>query len=101
VSGDSPCDRFERGNTALSEAAYMHDGTVATLSDAIDHYAAGGRTITSGANAGVGSANPYKSALIGGFTITADEKSDLIAFLRSLTDSTFLTDPRFSNPWIK
>ena len=80
---------------------YMHDGTVATLSDAIDHYAAGGRTITSGANAGVGSANPHKSALIGGFTITADEKSDLIAFLRSLTDSTFLTDPRFSNPWIK
>jgi len=79
---------------------YMHDGTVATLSDAIDHYAAGGRTITSGVNAGVGSANPYKSALIGGFTITDAEKSDLIAFLRSLTDSTFLTDPRFSNPWI-
>jgi len=79
---------------------YMHDGTVATLSDAIDHYAAGGRTITSGANAGVGSANPYKSALVGGFTVSAEEKSDLIAFLRSLTDSTFLTDPRFSNPWI-
>jgi len=79
---------------------YMHDGTVATLSDAIDHYAAGGRTITSGANAGVGSANPFKSALVGGFTVSAEEKSDLIAFLRSLTDSTFLTDPRFSNPWI-
>jgi len=79
---------------------YMHDGTVATLSDVIDHYAAGGRTITSGANAGVGNANPYKSALVAGFTITAGEKSDLIAFLRSLTDSTFLTDPRFSNPWI-
>ena len=79
---------------------YMHDGTVATLSDAIDHYAAGGRTITGGANAGVGSANPFKSALIGGFTITAAEKSDLVAFLRSLTDSTFLTDLRFSNPWI-
>ena len=79
---------------------YMHDGTVATLSDVIDHYAAGGRTISSGANAGVGSANPYKSALVGGFTITAGEKSDLIAFLRSLTDSTFLTAPRFSNPWI-
>jgi cytochrome c peroxidase len=79
---------------------YMHDGTVATLSDVIDHYAAGGRTISGGANAGVGSANPYKSALVGGFTITGGEKSDLIAFLRSLTDSTFLTDPRFSNPWI-
>jgi cytochrome c peroxidase len=79
---------------------YMHDGTVATLSDAIDHYAAGGRTITSGTNAGVGSANPYKSPLVGGFTISDAEKSDLIAFLRSLTDSTFLTNPRFTNPWI-
>ena len=79
---------------------YMHDGTVATLSDVIDHYAAGGRTLTTGANAGTGSANPFKSALITGFTITASEKSDVIAFLRSLTDSTFLTTPRLSNPWI-
>ena len=79
---------------------YMHDGTVATLSDVIDHYAAGGRTIASGANPGVGSANPHKSALVGGFTISAAEKADLIAFLRSLTDSTFLTNPRLSNPWI-
>jgi cytochrome c peroxidase len=79
---------------------YMHDGTVATLSDVIDHYAAGGRTIASGSNTGVGSANPYKSALVGGFTISAAEKADLIAFLRSLTDSAFLTTPRLSNPWI-
>jgi cytochrome c peroxidase len=78
----------------------MHDGTVATLSDVVDHYAAGGRTIVSGANAGVGSANPNKSTLIGGFPITTAEKSDLIAFLRSLTDSTFLTTARLSNPWI-
>jgi cytochrome c peroxidase len=79
---------------------YMHDGTVATLADVVDHYAAGGRTIASGANAGVGSANPNKSTLIGGFTITTAEKSDLIAFLRSLTDSTFLTTARLSNPCI-
>ena len=79
---------------------YMHDGTVATLSDVIDHYAAGGRTITGGSNPGVGNANPNKSALVAGFTITAAEKADLIAFLRSLTDSTFLTTPRLSNPWI-
>ena len=79
---------------------YMHDGTVATLSDVIDHYAAGGRTIAGGSNAGVGSTNPYKSPRVGGFTISAGEKADLIAFLRSLTDSTFLTNPRLSNPWI-
>ena len=79
---------------------YMHDGTVATLSDVIDHYAAGGRTLGGGSNSGNGSTNPLKSALVGGFTITAAEKQDLIAFLRSLTDSTFLTTPRLSNPWI-
>ncbi len=79
---------------------YMHDGTVATLSNVIDHYAAAGRTIATGSNTGVGSANPYKSALVGGFTISAAEKADLIAFLRSLTDSAFLTNPRLSNPWI-
>jgi len=79
---------------------YMHDGTVATLSDVIDHYAAGGRTIAADPNKGVGSANPFKSALVGGFTISATEKSDVIAFLRSLTDSSFLTNPRLSNPWI-
>ena len=79
---------------------YMHDGTVATLSDVIDHYAAGGRTISSDPNRGVGSSNPYKNPLVGGFAISAAEKADLVAFLRSLTDSSFLTNPRLSNPWI-
>ena len=43
-------------------APYMHDGSVATLEEVIDHYAAGGRTITAGPNAGVGNDNPNKSA---------------------------------------
>jgi cytochrome c peroxidase len=79
---------------------YMHDGSLSTLDDVIDHYAAGGRTLTAGPNPGDGSRNPYKSPLVAGFAITAGEKGDLVAFLRSLTDSTFLTDPRLSNPWI-
>ena len=45
-------------------APYMHDGSVATLEDAIDHYAAGGRTIRDGANRGVGRDNPLKSPTI-------------------------------------
>ena len=79
---------------------YMHDGTLATLGDVIDHYAAGGRTIATGPSAGVGSSNPYKSPLVSGFAMTAGERADLIFFLRSLTDSSFMTDPRLSNPWI-
>jgi cytochrome c peroxidase len=85
-------------NIALT-APYMHDGSVATLEDAIDHYAAGGRTIASGALQGVGRDNPNKSPVIRGFAITAAQKADLVEFLRTLTDQALIQDPRFSNPW--
>lgn len=80
-------------------APYMHDGSVATLEDAIDHYAAGGRTVLTGAHAGVGSESPYKSPLVRPFTLTTEEKDDVVAFLRSLTDTTFVNDPRFGDPF--
>ena len=79
-------------------APYMHDGSVATLADAIEHYAAGGRTIGLGPNMGVGHDNPNKSDAIRGFTLTPDQKSDLLAFLDTLTDQALLHDPRFANP---
>jgi cytochrome c peroxidase len=78
---------------------YMHDGSIATLEGVLDHYAAGGRTIESGPYAGIGRDNPNKDALIGGFTLTTQNRSDLIAFLESLTDEAVLHDPRFANPW--
>ena len=80
-------------------APYMHDGSIATLSEVLDHYAAGGRTITAGPYAGVGSASPLKSEFMIGFRLTDQEKADLIAFLESLTDETFLTNPAFSDPF--
>jgi cytochrome c peroxidase len=85
-------------NVAVT-APYMHDGSVATLEDAIDHYAAGGRTIVEGPNRGVGRDNPNKSPSIQGFTLTAAQRADVVAFLRSLTDEPLLRDPRFANPW--
>lgn len=85
-------------NIALT-APYMHDGSVETLAEVLDHYAAGGRTIASGPNAGVGSENRFKSELIRGFDLTAEEKADVIDFLKSLTDDEFLTDPRHADPW--
>jgi cytochrome c peroxidase len=87
-------------NVAVT-APYMHDGSVATLSEVLDHYAAGGRTITSGPHAGVGRDNPNKSPMVRGFPMTASEKQDVIAFLESLTDSVFLRNPALSNPWKK
>jgi cytochrome c peroxidase len=77
-------------------APYMHDGSVATLEAVIDHYAAGGRTIPDGPHRGVGHDNPNKSDTIRGFTLTTDQRADLIAFLESLTDDELLHDRRFN-----
>ena len=80
-------------------APYMHDGSAATLEDVLDHYAAGGRTITSGPNQGVGHDNANKSPTIRGFALTRGQRDDLIAFLHSLTDEELLRDGRFRDPW--
>jgi cytochrome c peroxidase len=85
-------------NVAVT-APYMHDGSIATLDGVIDHYAAGGRRIASGPQAGDGSDNPNRSEFINGFTLTPAERRDLLAYLRSLTDSAFLADPRLADPW--
>ncbi len=78
---------------------YMHDGSIATLEQVIDVYAAGGRVIENGPNRGDGRLNPYKSGLIARIDLSPQEKQDLLAFLKSLTDESLLKDPRFSDPW--
>ena len=84
-------------NIALT-APYMHDGSIATLEEVIEHYAAGGRTIHVGKNAGIGSKNPLKSQFISGFQLNPDEKQDLLEFLQSLTDKSFITNSNFKIP---
>jgi cytochrome c peroxidase len=68
-------------------APYMHDGRLPTLESVIDHYAKGG------------SHSPKQDELIRGFQLTSQDRADLVAFLRSLTDESFLHNPRYSNPW--
>jgi cytochrome c peroxidase len=80
-------------------APYMHDGSIATLEEVLDHYGAGGRTIVDGPFAGVGAESPLKSIFVHGFTLTPEEREDTLAFLRALTDPGVLTDPRFSDPF--
>jgi cytochrome c peroxidase len=75
-------------NVAVT-APYMHDGSLGTLKDVVQHYARGGRP------------RPEKSDRVRGFVISPEETDDLIAFLQSLTDESFLTNPAFSNPHIK
>jgi cytochrome c peroxidase len=85
-------------NVALT-APYMHDGSVKSLSEAVDHYAAGGRTISKGPLAGVGFDNPNKSEFVKAFSLTAQEKADLIEFLKSLTDPSIRSNPAWGDPW--
>jgi cytochrome c peroxidase len=84
-------------NISIS-APYMHDGSMASLADVLDFYAAGGRNIESGIHQGDGRLNPLKSAFIKGFEMNEKDKKDLISFLESLTDQSFLTNPEFAKP---
>lgn len=65
---------------------YMHDGKMSSLEDVIDHYAAGGHN------------HPHKSALVAGFPINDDQKRQLLAFLKSLTDLQFIENRNFRLP---
>ena len=80
---------------------YMHDGSLESLEDVLDHYEAGGRTIESGPFQGIGREHLNKSSFVRGFEATPEERADLLAFLDALTDSTSLTDPRFADPWLR
>jgi len=102
VTGDPEHMGFFKAPTLRNiavTAPYMHDGSVATLDEVLDHYAAGGRTLHEGPHAGDGSKNPFKSGFIPGFELTPGERADVLELLHSLTDEAFLTDPRFSDPW--
>jgi cytochrome c peroxidase len=73
-------------NVAIT-SPYMHDGSIPTLEAVLDRYAAGGGHV------------PDQDPRIEGFPMTPEQRSDLIAFLRTLTDESVLHDKRFSNPW--
>jgi cytochrome c peroxidase len=61
-------------------APYMHDGSLKTLAEVLQHYNMGGF------------AHPNKSALIKPLQLTQQQLADLEAFLRSLTDDEFLNN---------
>ena len=81
-------------NVAVT-APYMHDGSISTLSDVLrTHYARAGRAVHAGR-----AANPLRSESIAGFEISETEIADVVAFLESLTDERFLSEPRHRSPW--
>ena len=64
-------------NSALS-FPYMHDGSFKSLDEVIEHYAKGG------------SKHRLQNPSIVGFKISAKEKQQLISFLKSLTDTSYI-----------
>jgi cytochrome c peroxidase len=61
-------------------APYMHNGALTTLQEVIQHYNTGGKN------------HPNKSTLIRPLNLNKTEQQDLLAFLRSLTDYSFISN---------
>lgn len=79
-------------------APYMHDGSVATLEEAIEVFANGGRNIANGPFAGDGTKNPNKDVRVRALSLSRQDKADLVEFLKALKDECFLSNPNFSDP---
>ncbi len=100
ISGDT----IDRGkfkvvslrNIALT-APYMHDGRFATLDEVMDHY--NDTTITVHENVDpeiIGGVNePMGTSLL----LTEQEKQDIIVFMQTLTDTSFINNDGFSDPF--
>ena len=75
-------------------APYLHDGSLATLDQVLDAYAAGGLS-----RQHTGTPSPLQSDLVRGFTLSPGERRQVLAFLDALNDETFVTDPALRDPW--
>lgn len=95
VTGD-PADlgKFKSANlrNVALRSHFMHDGRFSSLEEVIDFYDHGMHKVSN--------LDPImtKPAKANGLQLNNFEKSQLIAFLKTLTDSTFITDPKLSNP---
>ncbi len=67
-------------------APYMHDGSLKSLEDVIRFYETGGQW------------HYAKSKKMKPFELNDSERFELISFLNSLTDTSFITNPKFSDP---
>ena len=64
-------------NAALT-APYMHDGSISTLEEVVEHYTSGGKP------------HKHKSEMLQPIDLNKEEKKQLVAFLNALTDKEFI-----------
>jgi len=78
-------------NVALT-APYMHDGRFQTLEEVVEHYNTGVEY------SGTLDESMDHNLLPGGLQLTEQDKADLVAFLKTLSDFTFIHNEEFSDP---
>ncbi len=93
VTGD-PADNGKFKSPSLRNLAftapYMHDGRFATLDEVINHYSEGLQNSPT--------IDPLmKKVNLGGVQLSVQDKADLKAFLLSLSDNEFISNPNFLN----
>lgn len=71
-------------------APYMHDGRFKTLDEVLDHYASGGHYADN--------VDPFIPQ-IKDIKLSAKQKKQIIAFLKTLTDTSFVNNPAFQDPF--
>jgi cytochrome c peroxidase len=71
---------------------YMHDGRFKTLKEVLDFY-------SEGVQQSYNIDSKMQFAHQGGVKLSKEEKRKIIAYLHTLTDSVFLSNPEFSNPF--
>lgn len=71
---------------AMINPPYMHDGRFKTMDEVMNHYNSGGTRQSN------------TDPLIQPLGLTEKQKNQVIAFIKTLTDTSFLENPRFSNP---
>ena len=93
---------------------YMHDGSIhcnndkkhnhkecseQALTRVLQHYAEGGRNCIDKECTSKDKNNPRTSGFISGFSLSQKEIEEMLAFLNSLTDCSFIKEEKYSNPW--
>jgi len=94
-------------NIALT-APYMHDGRFETLEQVVEHYSSGvhphpnlGLAFNADSDAGNTEGDDAGGKETSGFRLTRAQKSALIAFMKTLTDVELISDPKFSDPFVR
>lgn len=103
LAANSQSNGLEAGETTIFKSPslknisfagpYMHDGSLSTLADVVEHY-----------NSGVLDGPALDNRLRPGdqpqqLNLTQNEQNAIVAFLETLDDETIVNDPKFSDPF--